>query len=48
MPHATCPAATPPLSPINSKVAVGGQNVLQSTLQHNYENFLEQVNLAEQ
>jgi hypothetical protein len=29
-------------------VSVGGQNVLQSTLNMNYENFLEQVNLAEQ
>jgi hypothetical protein len=27
---------------------VGGSNVLQSTLFYTYENFLEQVNLAEQ
>jgi hypothetical protein len=30
------------------QVAVGGQNVLNSTLNMTYENFLEQVNLAEQ
>ncbi len=30
------------------KESVGGQNVLQSTLQYGYEHFLEQVNLAEQ
>ena len=32
----------------NLQVSVGGQNVLQSTLQYGYEHFLEQVNLAEQ
>jgi hypothetical protein len=32
----------------NLQVSVGGQNVLQSTLYYTYENFLEQVNLAEQ
>ena len=30
------------------QVAIGGQNVLNSTLNMTYENFLEQVNLAEQ
>jgi hypothetical protein len=44
----TCPAATSRLSLINLQVAAGGQNMLQSTLQYNYERFLEQVNLAEQ
>jgi hypothetical protein len=29
-------------------VSVGGSNVLQSTLFYIYENFLEQVNMAEQ
>ena len=29
-------------------MSVGGSNVLQSTLFYTYENFLEQVNLAEQ
>ena len=44
----TCPATLAPLSLINLQVAVGGQNVLQSTLNMTYENFLQQVNLAEQ
>ena len=47
-PFDTCPATSAPWSLINLQVAVGGQNVLQSTLQHGYEHFLEQVNLAEQ
>jgi hypothetical protein len=46
--HAQLHCTTSPLSLINLQVAVGGQNVLQSTLQYNYEHFLEQVNLAEQ
>ena len=33
---------------ILSQVSVGGQNVLNSTLNMTYENFLEQLNLAEQ
>ncbi len=37
-----------PLSLTNLQVAIGGQNVLNSTLNMTYENFLEQVNLAEQ
>jgi hypothetical protein len=37
------------LSLTNLQVSVGGQNVLQSTLQYGYEHcFLEQVDLAEQ
>jgi hypothetical protein len=36
------------LSLINVQVAVGGQNVLNSTLNITYENFLQQINLAEQ
>ena len=32
----------------NLQVAVGGQNLLNSTLNMTYENFLQQVNLAEQ
>jgi hypothetical protein len=47
-PFDTCPATTAPLSLTNFQVSVGGQNVLQSTLNMTYENFLEQVNLAEQ
>ena len=37
-----------PLSLTNLQVGIGGQNVLNSTLNKTYENFLEQVNLAEQ
>ena len=37
-----------PLSLTNLQVSIGGQNVLNSTLSMTYENFLEQVNLAEQ
>ena len=47
-PFDTCPCTTSPISLINLQVSVGGQNVLQSTLQYGYEHFLEQVNLAEQ
>jgi hypothetical protein len=36
----------PPVT--NLQVGIGGQNVLNSTLNMTYENFLEQVNLAEQ
>jgi hypothetical protein len=41
-------ATLAPLSLINLQVAVGGQNVLNSTLNMTHENFLQQVNLAEQ
>jgi hypothetical protein len=37
----------PPLSLTNLQVAIGGQNVLNSTLNMTYENFLQQINLAE-
>ena len=47
-PFDTCPATLSPLSLINLQVSIGGQNVLNSTLNMTYENFLEQVNLAEQ
>jgi hypothetical protein len=47
-PFDTCPCTTSPVSLTNLQVAVGGQNVLQSTLQYTYEHFLEQVNLCEQ
>jgi hypothetical protein len=47
-PFDTCPATMSPLSLTNLQVAIGGQNVLNSTLNMTYENFLEQVNLAEQ
>jgi hypothetical protein len=47
-PFDTCPATMSPLSLINLQVGIGGQNVLNSTLSMTYENFLQQVNLAEQ
>ena len=47
-PFDSAPATTSPCSLTNLQVAIGGQNVLQSNLFYNYENFLEQVNLAEQ
>ena len=47
-PFDTCPCTTSPVSLTNLQVSVGGQNVSQSTLQYGYEDFLEQVNLAEQ
>ena len=39
----SCPATMSPLSLTNLQVAIGGQNVLNSTLNMTYENFLEQV-----
>ena len=47
-PFDTCPATTSPISLTNLQVTVGGKNMLQSTLFYTFENFLEQVNLAEQ
>ena len=50
-PFDTCPATSSPLSliqPTNLQVGVGGRNILNSTLNMTYENFLSQVNLAEQ
>ena len=47
-PFDTCPCTTSPVSLTNLQVSVGGQNVLQSTLQYGYEYFLEQVYLCEQ
>jgi hypothetical protein len=45
-PFDTCPCTTSPVSLTNLQVSVGGQNVLQSTLQYGYEHFLEQVDLG--
>jgi hypothetical protein len=47
-PFDSCPSTTSPCSLTNLQVQIGGQNVLQSNLFYNYENFLEQVNLGEQ
>jgi hypothetical protein len=43
-PFDTCPATLAPLSLINLQVAVGGQNVLNSTLNVTSGNLLQQVN----
>jgi hypothetical protein len=42
-PFDTCPATSAPSSLFNLQVAVGGQNVLQSTLHMTYENFLQKI-----
>ena len=47
-PFDTVPADAHPLSLTGLQVTVGGQNVLQSVLNYNYETFMEQVVYAEQ
>ncbi len=47
-PFDTVPGDGHPLSLTNLQVAIGGQNVLQSVLNYNYETFLEQIMYAEQ
>ena len=47
-PFDTVPADGHPLSLTNLQVTIGGQNVLQSVLNYNYETFLEQIMYAEQ
>jgi hypothetical protein len=47
-PFDTVPADAHPLSLTNLQVTVGGQNVLQSVLNYNYESFLEQLIYNEQ
>lgn len=42
------PSFAHPISITNLQVSVGGVNMLNSTLFYTYENFIEQVNLAEQ
>ena len=44
-PFDTAPATSAPISLINLQVMVGGQNVLQNTLNYGFENFIEQVSL---
>lgn len=46
-PYDTCPGTYAPISLTNLQVALGGVNQLQSTLYYTFENFLEQVALAE-
>lgn len=47
-PFDTVPGDAHPLSLTNIQINVGGQNILQSSLNYNYENFLEQIVYAEQ
>ena len=47
-PFDTCPATGHPISLTNLQVSVGGVNQLQSTLYYTFENFVEQITLAEQ
>lgn len=47
-PFDTAPGDAHPLSLTNLQVNVGGVNVLQSTLNYNYEHFLEQLIYCEQ
>ena len=46
-PYDTCPGTFAPISLTNLQVALGGVNQLASTLYYTFENFLEQVALAE-
>jgi hypothetical protein len=47
-PFDTAPGDAHPLSLTNLQVNVGGQNILQSSLNYNYEHFLEQLIYCEQ
>jgi hypothetical protein len=47
-PFDTVPSDGHPLSLTNLQVTIGGQNVLQSLINYNYEEFLEQIIYAEQ
>ena len=46
-PFDSAPSTGHPISLTNFQVSVGGVNQLQSTLNYTFENFIEQVNLAE-
>ena len=46
-PYDQCPSSYAPLSLTNLSVNLGGVNVLNTTLYYTFENFLEQVSLAE-
>ena len=47
-PFDTVPGDGHPLTLTNLQVTIGGQNVLQSVLSYNYENFIEQIEFCEQ
>ena len=42
-PFDTCPSTLSPLSLINVNATLGGQNILQQTMDFNFENFIEQI-----
>jgi len=46
-PYDPCPASYAPLSLTNLQVTLGGVNVLNTSLYFSFENFLEQIQLAE-
>jgi hypothetical protein len=46
-PYDMCPGTFAPISLTNLQVALGGVNQLQASLYYSFENFLEQVGLAE-
>jgi hypothetical protein len=46
-PYDTCPATYSPISLTQLQVSLGGVNVLNTQLSYTFENFLEQVALAE-
>ena len=46
-PFDSAPLTTAPISLINLQVSVGGQNQLNDTLYYTFQNFIEQVSLAE-
>ena len=46
-PYDTCPATYAPISLTNLQVSLGGTNVKNTSMYYTYENFLEQIMLAE-
>ena len=46
-PFDSAPLTTAPISLTNLQVAIGGQNQLNDTLYYSFQNFIEQVSLAE-
>ena len=46
-PYDPCPASYSPLSLTNLQITLGGVNVLNTSLYFSFENFLEQIQLAE-
>lgn len=43
----SCPSTTAPISLTNLQVSVGGTNILTSTLSYGFENFIQQVSMAD-